>query len=800
MIFKNVLSKIFHWNKTKLAEKKLSENLQQDVMYIHILIPILLSIGILLYYSLPFEPSSVHFLIPAFIIFSLYKINKQICTSLALILAGAIAFKVRISNINYKPVQVTAKSIPITGAIDQITIRERDENESTESISDTNENESKKTYLKLTLKNIKYDTSKEYNSTIIDYTSLLPEKATLYIADNIPYNHIKVGQTISSIAKFRPITANALPNQQDPRFFAFFNNVGSTGQILSPIKILLESKHTFLQRATHRIESFFITHLGQNAGIGISLILGDKSHISNQQMKIFQNIGISHVLAISGMHLGILMMVCIWFGKLLGLSVMRIRIMKIRGNDIKIQKVTKNPIYNHSNTNHNLLLYGKIFGVVIVLLYTLLISGSLAGTSFSLLRSAIMLIIGVWLYYSDRNVSLISILSLAATIILLFMPESLFYASFQFSVLVILAFSVFRLRINPLDYNIFSRSIIQTASSTLLATAITFPLAIYHFGSTAIQPFLANIILLPLIGLVIMPLLFGATLEAILGFGNIFGNFFSFGVFNFGGPFTLAANLALKIFTLTSQYLSHFSSLIYFTSPYPVALIILCLSLPFLICKSYLKNIAYFGIGFYLLAWIYGVEKPLLIADQMGRIAFKQNAKPDIVYVSTSTDKTFAKRAFEYFSGKKYTKQRTRGISAPSIINFTSQESELPEQFQVVSRGRTKQSVIWNIEGMNILKTNMHKENTTDITAKIPYIGYIMHEPDIKIPSLYLLFTNAKINQAKTNKALYAIHTITPDELMFSGAIALYKDGTIKRYQNLSNQRPWLFNVAHIKV
>lgn len=135
---------------------------------------------------------------------------------------------------------------------------------------------------------------------------------------------------------------------------------------------------------------------GDAGAIVSALLLGERNYLPDQLRLDFRRIGISHILALSGMHLAILSM---------GIE----KLLSFFG----IKKKTRVAIT-----------------VAFVLLYM-----ALTGFSVSVVRAGIMLIIGSVLYLLSRSKDSFTSLALAVTVICIISPHAIFDVSLQLSAL-----------------------------------------------------------------------------------------------------------------------------------------------------------------------------------------------------------------------------------------------------------------------------------------------------------------------------------------------------------------------------
>lgn len=205
---------------------------------------------------------------------------------------------------------------------------------------------------------------------------------------------------------------------------------------------------------------------GQELAVLSALTVGYKEDLSDELQESYAVAGISHVLALSGLHVGIL------WGLLNGLLVL--------GSRKKEVRVLKWAIITA-------LLWGYAF---------------IAGLAASVVRSVIMcMLAGLAQLASDRRASL-NVLGAAAFFMLLYNPFYLFDVSFQLSFMAVLAI----LLLYPRFYRLYATTrsrflkyvwgIVAVSVAAQLGTA---PLVMYYFSSFSVYFLLANLIIAPLV-------------------------------------------------------------------------------------------------------------------------------------------------------------------------------------------------------------------------------------------------------------------------------------------------------------
>lgn len=226
------------------------------------------------------------------------------------------------------------------------------------------------------------------------------------------------------------------------------------GKSNNPYKIFAKIN----EKVKNKIDTYFNQEYG---GILKALIVGDKSDLDNEIKSNFQNNGLSHILAISGMHISLIILIS----------------QKI------IQKIS-----NHNRRNK------------IVLISILIFYGLIIGFIPSAIRAIIMAILGIssTLVYRKNN-SLIDI-SIAAMIVLIYNPYYLvdvgFLLSFGATIGIIYIFpkiNKFKVKNKVLKY------IYETLTVSLAVNISIFPIVIYFFKRISISFFITGIIMTPLV-------------------------------------------------------------------------------------------------------------------------------------------------------------------------------------------------------------------------------------------------------------------------------------------------------------
>jgi len=222
-----------------------------------------------------------------------------------------------------------------------------------------------------------------------------------------------------------------------------------------------------------------------------SVILGDAKEIPESVTEDFNRTGTSHIIAISGFNIGI---IAAFFFFLFRAALSR--------SETILLAFPVRPL-------------AMALAVVPVVAFTLV-----AGAGISVLRAAIMVLALMAALLIGRERDLYNVLALAAMVILMVSPGSLFDVSFQlsFAAVASLLFIAPRLALwiprpdpdkGPPAARLFRKALHQAALFvvvTLAATLGTLPLVAFHFNRISLIALAANLLVVPILGLLAIPL------------------------------------------------------------------------------------------------------------------------------------------------------------------------------------------------------------------------------------------------------------------------------------------------------
>lgn len=278
---------------------------------------------------------------------------------------------------------------------------------------------------------------------------------------------------------------------------------GLVARSLEPVEELeapsvVELPVRVLDARRRALQKKLLTVLGaERGGIAVALLTGEKAWVDRRVMQAYNDTGCAHVLAISGLHFGIVAAV-IWWVTLL--VVRRFRALRVRWGERRVAAAA------------------VLFGLTVFMLFV--------GAPVSAVRA--------WIGASMLIASLLTLrpfctfhaLSSAFVLILAHEPSAIQDLGFQLSFAATFAILVFLDR-KPafLEAPAFGeesrtsrwrRAFLLSSGISTAATALTTPIILAHMGYVATSAFWTNLIVIPAVSTVVFPgLLLGVALEAV---------------------------------------------------------------------------------------------------------------------------------------------------------------------------------------------------------------------------------------------------------------------------------------------
>ncbi len=301
----------------------------------------------------------------------------------------------------------------------------------------------------------------------------------------------RVGDRVQVFAVLAAPRGPAEPGGFDFSRKAYFDRLGGVGYAIGDVRAVpVESGALPLRLRIDRLRGEIAASLrarigGTEGAIAAALVVGDRSGIPAQARDALRDSGLAHLLAISGLHVGLLGALVYWVVRL------ALALPPQISERFAIRKVA------------------AVCALVAVAFY-LVMSGASVATQRAFVMAAVALLAIVF----DRGAVTMRGLAVAAVLILLFRPESLFEAGFQMSfaavAVLVAGYDATRdfWRERAQRGGIVTRlssGVLATAMTSILAGVATAPFAAYHFNRLVIWGLPANLLATQLMGLWIMP-------------------------------------------------------------------------------------------------------------------------------------------------------------------------------------------------------------------------------------------------------------------------------------------------------
>ena len=191
-----------------------------------------------------------------------------------------------------------------------------------------------------------------------------------------------------------------------------------------------------------------------------ALIFGDKSYLLRDEISSFKNLGTSHLLAISGLHIGVL------------ISLIYFILLKLKVSVDYIEKI---------------------------ILITIPVYMLLSGASASVLRAGFMIIF--YIIFRRKSIDKLDSLLLTFLILLFYNPLYTFNIGFQLSF-----FITFSLLMSESYIKTSKNKLHMSLRISIISTLASMPILLYNFYTIVYISVLSNIVLVPIFSIILFPL------------------------------------------------------------------------------------------------------------------------------------------------------------------------------------------------------------------------------------------------------------------------------------------------------
>ena len=325
-------------------------------------------------------------------------------------------------------------------------------------------------------------------------------KLRLTVYENI--RDLRIGDKVFFYGKLRKPRNFNNPGGFDYDFYLKRRGIFLTSALKDDKSLIVSRENVLnpsalIERARSEIRGFFDEKFSNPEGAIIkALILGERGDIPEDLLSAYYETGVGHVLAISGLHVGIVFIFSFFIAYLI--------LVRIPGFALRFS-VRK---------------WASILSLIPVLAYTLI-----SGVRITAVRSALMVFAFALSVLAGKERDVLNTLSLAALIILVVSPASLFETSFQFSFIAVTAIIfIFPVVVDPVRQRVYRIEgvrpsfikralfrIYQFSAVSISAMIGILPLSAYYFFRATPVTLSLNFVVIPILGFFATPLSLFAT-------------------------------------------------------------------------------------------------------------------------------------------------------------------------------------------------------------------------------------------------------------------------------------------------
>ena len=292
------------------------------------------------------------------------------------------------------------------------------------------------------------------------------------------------GQRVMTTGHLSPPQGPVEPGGFDFRKYAWFQGLGAIGYTRNPVMTVapavdgISGLRVFSLRmaASARIQQELPGDVG---GFAAAVTTGDRSAMSQDSLNALRASNLAHLLAISGLHMGLLA------GFVFGLLRLMLVLVPAVGLRIPVKKISA-------------------VGALMAAAGYLALSGGNVATE----RAFVMVAVALCAVLVDRRALSLRAVAMAALIVLTLRPEALmgpgFQMSFAATTALVAVFGLLRDGRFNLGPN-WLKPVLGVVISSAVAGAATAPVGAAHFNTLSQYGLIANLLSVPLMGILVIP-------------------------------------------------------------------------------------------------------------------------------------------------------------------------------------------------------------------------------------------------------------------------------------------------------
>ncbi len=314
------------------------------------------------------------------------------------------------------------------------------------------------------------------NSIKQNSVSPISGKLLVYLSDTSRIPELYYGEELIIPAKYSLISKPLNPYQFDYKTYMANKQIFHQAYVNGwECKLLNRNSGNSLIYQSMKLRDFCILIYKkyllspESVSLASTLVLGYRSDLSEEVVQAYQNTGTTHVLSVSGLHVGIIFVMLNFLLSFLD---------KIK--------------------------YGKILKTII-LIFAVWFYAIISGLSPAVNRAAVMLSFIILGLATKRSANVFNNISISALFLLIYDSNYLFDVGFQLSYIALSGIIYFQPKLQKLytPTHFIVRSVWVLITVSIAAQIVTFPLSVYYFHQFPNYFLLSNLIVIPLATLVL---------------------------------------------------------------------------------------------------------------------------------------------------------------------------------------------------------------------------------------------------------------------------------------------------------
>lgn len=308
-----------------------------------------------------------------------------------------------------------------------------------------------------------------------DSVLALKTNAIAFLKSDTDTFNIQIGDYILLNSEFKELEPPQNPNQFNYKSFLKYSDISKIGFVNNSDWKLIKNNDFNIYKRPETVRQFFINRFKdfdikpENLAIINAIILGDKSDITPETGEKYANAGVMHILAVSGLHVGILYLMLAFLLK--------------------------------SFAGYKIGKYLRFFLIIFILWSYAFIT----GLSPSVVRSVIMFSIVSVSIITQRQHNIFNTIFVSAFILLVFNPFYITKIGFQLSYLAVIGIVFFQPKISKIvkSKNKIIRYVWDLIAVSIAAQISTAPITMYYFSKFPNYFLLTNIAIMLLVAIVL---------------------------------------------------------------------------------------------------------------------------------------------------------------------------------------------------------------------------------------------------------------------------------------------------------